>query len=120
MIAAAGGYPGPYIQGDPPISLKDPPDDSFILHAGTKGSTNLKGHHDGQLTLQPLSTDGAHSHASQPTRLSESLTTSGGRVIAATSIAVILEAAILQVYKGISTIPFGNIYIMKNTGDRGL
>lgn len=123
VVAAAGGYPGPYVRGDT-ITLEVPPDDTFIFHAGTTGPTILKSHDDGQpamrAVLQPLSRHGAHSHAPRATRPSESLTTSGGRVIAATSTAGTLEAAISQAYKGISTIHFENMYFRRDIGNRGL
>ena len=123
VVAAAGGYPGPYVQGDT-ITLEDPPDDTFIFHAGTKEPTVLAGHNDEQpamrAALQPLSTHAAHSHAPRATRPSESLTTSGGRVIAATSTACTLEAAISLAYKGISTIHFKNMHFRRDIGSRGL
>ena len=90
VVAAAGGYPGAYVRGDS-ITLKDPPADTYIFHAGTTA-----------------------------TRSSESLTTSGGRVIAATSTAANLEAAISQAYKGMSTIYFNNMHFRKDIGHRGL
>ncbi len=119
VVVAAGGYPGPYVRGDT-ITLGDPPDDTFIFHAGTKGPITTKIHSEGHSALQPLSTHGAHSHAPLGIRSSESLTTSGGRVIAATSIADTLEAAISQAYKGISTIHFDSMHFRKDIGKRGL
>lgn len=90
VVAAAGGYPGAYVRGDS-IALEEPPADTYIFHAGTMA-----------------------------TRSSESLTTSGGRVIAATSTAADLEAAISQAYKGMSTIHFNNMHFRKDIGHRGL
>lgn len=119
VVASAGGYPGPYVRGDP-ITLRSPPDDTFIFHAGTRGPTISENQDGGQSTLQPLSTQGAHSHAPHATRRSESLTTSGGRVIAATSIADTLKAAISAAYKGVSTIHFDNMHYRKDIGHRGL
>ena len=119
VVAAAGGYPGPYVRGDN-ITLEDPPDDTFIFHAGTKGPTVSKNRDDGQPGLQLLSTHGTHSHVLHAAYSSESLTTSGGRVIAATSTADTLKAAILQAYKGISTIHFDSMHFRKDIGNRGL
>lgn len=34
VVAAAGGYPGPYVRGDE-ITLELPPNDTIIFHAGT-------------------------------------------------------------------------------------
>lgn len=34
VVAAAGGYPGPYVRGDR-ITLETPPNDTMIFHAGT-------------------------------------------------------------------------------------
>ena len=119
VVAAAGGYPGPYVRGDT-ITLDDPPDDTFIFHAGTQAITLLNNRDDGQPALQPLGTHSAHSHAPHTSRPSERLTTSGGRVIAATSTADNLEAAISQAYMGISTIHFDNMYFRKDIGNRGL
>lgn len=119
VVAAAGGYPGPYVRGDP-ITLENPPNDTFIFHAGTKGPTTSKGDDEGQSILQPLTTHGAHSHRPHATHRSESLTTSGGRVIAATSTASTLEAAIAAAYKGMSTIRFDNMHFRKDIGNRGL
>lgn len=90
VVAAAGGYPGAYVRGDS-ITLEDLPADTYIFHAGTTA-----------------------------TRSSKSLTTSGGRVIAATSTAANLEAAISQAYKGMSTIHFNNMHFRKDIGHRGL
>ncbi len=119
VVAAAGGYPSAYVRGDT-ITLEKPPDDTHIFHAGTKGPTSLKSREEGQPALQPLSAHGAHSHASHAVRPSESLITSGGRVIAATSVADTLEAAISRAYKGMSTIHFDNMHFRKDIGHRGL
>ena len=119
VVLSAGGYPGPYIRGDT-ITLQNPPDDTFIFHAGTTGPTFSKTRDNGQPALQLLSTHGDHSHAPLAIRPSESLTTSGGRVIAATSTADTLEAAISQAYKGISTIHFDNMHFRTDIGKRGL
>ena len=119
VVVAAGGYPGPYVRGDT-ITLQDSPDDTLIFHAGTRGPTVPKVNDDEQPALQPLSVHGAHSHAPHAIRPSKSLTTSGGRVIAATSTADTLEAAILQAYKGVSTIHIDNMHFRKDIGNRGL
>ncbi|KAL9075142.1 MAG: hypothetical protein Q9161_001828 [Pseudevernia consocians] len=119
VVTAAGGYPGPRVRGDT-ITLRDPPDDNILFHAGTKGPTATKRHDDKQHALQPLSTHGAHSLTPLATHPSESLTTSGGRVITATSKADTLEAAVSQAYKGMSTMHLDNIYFRKDIGKRGL
>ena len=119
VVTAAGGYPGPRFRSDT-ITLRDPPDDNILFHAGTKGSTATKRHDDKQHALQPLSTHGAHSLTPLATHLSESLTTSGGRVITATSKADTLEAAVSQAYKGMSTMHIDNISFRKDIGKRGL
>ena len=118
VVTAAGGYPVPHVRGDT-ITLRDPPDDNILFHAGTKGPTATKRHDDKQHALQPLSTHGAHSLTPLATHPSESLTTSGGRVITATSKADTLEAAVSQAYKGMSTMHIDNIYFRKDIGKRG-
>ena len=92
VVAAAGGYPGPYVRGDA-ITI-DPPRDvemsgQVIFHAGTA-----------------LSSDG--------------LKTAGGRVIAATSTAVSLEKAISAAYTLMSTIRFQNMHFRTDIGRRAL
>jgi phosphoribosylamine--glycine ligase/phosphoribosylformylglycinamidine cyclo-ligase len=88
VVAAAGGYPGPYARGDI-ITLKPPPSDIMIFHAGTALA-------------------------------SQDLTTSGGRVIAATSTAATLDAAVMLAYTGISTIHFPNMHHRTDIGHRAL
>ena len=119
VVAAAGGYPDAYVRGDN-ITLEDPPEDTFIFHAGTKGPASSKTHDHGQIALHPPDSYGAHSHTPHAPQPFKSLTTSGGRVIAATSTADTLEAAISQAYKGISTINFNNMHFRRDIGHRGL
>ena len=119
VVAAAGGYPGAYVRGDT-ITLKDPPDNTFIFHAGTTGPSISTSRDDGKPASQNLGTYGVHVHAGSAARSSESLITSGGRVIAATSTADTLEAAISQAYKGLSTIHFNGMHFRKDIGHRGL
>ena len=92
VVAAAGGYPGPYVRGDT-ITI-DPPRDveisgQVIFHAGTA-----------------LSSDG--------------LKTAGGRVIAATSVAASLENAISAANALMSTIRFQNMHFRTDIGRRAL
>lgn len=54
------------------------------------------------------------------TKDSVPLSTAGGRVIAATSTAESLEAAIDKAYEGIDTIHFANMHYRKDIGKRGL
>lgn len=99
VVAAAGGYPGPYVRGDT-IELTAPPADTLIFHAGTKGPTLTQTQtdgkpalqplynngqaavpplqNDGQKPLQPLHTHGIHIHSSHNFGSSKVLTTSGG------------------------------------------
>lgn len=98
VVASAGGYPGPFVRGDE-ITLDDPPADALIFHAGTKGSTGPKAQNDAQTAT---------------------LITSGGRVIAATSTAKSLEAAINQAYRGMATIRFANMHYREDIGNKGL
>ena len=119
VVAAAGGYPGPYVRGDP-INLDPPPADTHIFHAGTKAPTPRKEQLNSQPSLQPLHTHGDHSHGSRDTSSPQTLTTSGGRVIAATSTGKTLEAAISQAYEGISSISFPNMHFRRDIGKRSL
>ena len=119
VVATAGGYPGAYVRGDV-ITLEDPPNDTFIFHAGTMRPCMSSRHGEGQSVLQSLSTHGAPVQPPHTTRSSEGLTTSGGRVIAATATANTLESAISQAYKGISFIHFDNMHFRKDIGHRGL
>ena len=106
VVASAGGYPGPYVRGDE-ITITSPPPDTYIFHAGTNPPTAIEAEH-----------DSAHSVPSQ--NPSTSLTTSGGRVIAATSTNRDLAKAISQAYDGISTIEFANMHYRKDIGKTGL
>jgi len=86
VVAAAGGYPGPYIRGDI-ITLDPAQDETLVFHAGTSSV-------DGQLT------------------------TSGGRVIAATAAGDSLEEAVRRAYKGMNTIHFDKMYYRKDIAHR--
>ena len=119
VVAAAGGYPGPYVRGDT-ITLRPPPASTHIFHAGTKAPTPRNEDVGAQPLLQPLHAHGNHSHESGSTSSSQSLTTSGGRVIAATSTGKTLEAAVSQAYEGISSIQFPNMHFRRDIGKRGL
>lgn len=119
VVASAGGYPGPYVRGDR-ISLRSPPPDTNIFHAGTKGPAPDKTKYEGPPSLQPLTSEGGHFHGSQGIKSSDNLTTSGGRVIAATSTGRTLQDAINQAYKGISTIQFANMHYRTDIGKKGL
>lgn len=93
VVAAAGGYPGPYVRGDD-INIDSGNKDvksseQAIFHAGTV----LSG---------------------------ETLKTEGGRVIAATSTATSLEKAISAAYTLISTINFQNMHYRTDIGRRAL
>lgn len=106
VFAAAGGYPGPYPRGDT-ITLDRSPN-SFESQRN-KSSTREN----------VVSSDNIIFHAG--TSLSEdSLKTSGGRVIAATSTASTLEAAISAAYALMSTIHFPNMHYRTDIGRRPL
>ena len=119
VVAAAGGYPGPYVRGDT-ITLRPPPASTHIFHAGTKAPTPRNEDVGAQPLFQPLHAHGNHSHESGSTGSSQSLTTSGGRVIAATSTGKTLEAAVSQAYEGISSIQFPNMHFRRDIGKRSL
>lgn len=119
VVAAAGGYPGPYVRGDT-ITLDPPPASTHIFHAGTKAPTPRNEDVGGQPPLQTLHAHGSHSHRSRDTSSSQTLTTAGGRVIAATSTGKTLEAAISQAYEGISSIRFSNMHFRRDIGKRSL
>ena len=119
VVAAAGGYPGPYVRGDA-ITLRTPPDSTHIFHAGTKGPAPAKEEDNEQSSPQPLRMHSANSHTSPNLSSSNALSTSGGRVIAATSTGNTLEAAISQAYKGLSTITFANMHFRRDIGQRSL
>ena len=119
VVAAAGGYPGPYVRGDT-ITLRPPPASTHIFHAGTKAPTPRNEDAGAQPPLQPLHAHGNHSYESGSTSSSQSLTTSGGRVIAATSTGKTLEAAVSQAYEGISSIQFPNMHFRRDIGKRSL
>ena len=72
-----------------------------------------------EITLNQTPSDTLIFHAGT-TLANESLRTSGGRVIAATSTATTLSEAIKCAYTGISTIHFSNMHYRKDIGHRGL
>ena len=119
VVAAAGGYPGPYVQGDT-IILKAPPADTVIFHAGTKAHTIQVSQSGEHVSLDESRTYGIRDPISNNARPSNSLTTSGGRVIAATSTGTSLEAAISQAYKGIASIDWPNMHYRRDIGYRAL
>lgn len=96
VVAAAGGYPGSYPRGDT-ITLGD--SSVLTLNQGDKASNR---HH-----VAP--SDNVIFHAGT-TLSKDTLRTSGGRVIAATSTAATLEAAISEAYRLMSTIHFPNMH----------
>jgi len=114
VVAAAAGYPGKYVVTGETVTLEPPPTDTHIFHAGTKAPAASKGQNTEEPALQPLY--GAHTHV----RASHDLTTCGGRVIAATSTAGTLEAAVSQAYKGMSTIRFNGMQFRKDIAHRAL
>jgi phosphoribosylamine--glycine ligase/phosphoribosylformylglycinamidine cyclo-ligase len=106
VVAAAGGYPGPYPRGDS-ISLDRFPDSLEKQRNKSSACETM------------VSSDNIIFHAG--TSLSEdSLKTSGGRVIAATSTAATLEAAISAAYALMSTIHFPNMHYRTDIGHRAL
>ncbi|KAF1974537.1 phosphoribosylamine-glycine ligase [Bimuria novae-zelandiae CBS 107.79] len=91
VVVAAGGYPGSYKKGT--VMRLDPvPEeiDTVLFHAGTS-----------------LSSD-------------NTLTTSGGRVIASTAIAETLEQAVAKAYKGVESIHFEGMQFRKDIAGRAL
>lgn len=106
VVAAAGGYPGPYPCGDT-ITLDRFPD-------------SLENQENKSLTHEPVaSSDNIIFHAGSSFS-NHSLKTSGGRVIAATSTAATLEAAISAAYVLMSTIHFPNMHYRTDIGRRAL
>ncbi|KAK4692984.1 phosphoribosylamine---glycine ligase, partial [Lecanoromycetidae sp. Uapishka_2] len=114
VVASAAGYPGKQMVIGEVIKLEGPPADTQIFHAGTKGPTATKVQDSAIPPLQPLY--GAHDHI----RSSHDLRTSGGRVIAATSTANSLKAAVSRAYKGMSTIQFNGMHFRKDIAHRAL
>ena len=104
VVASAAGYPGKQMVTGEIITMKSPSDGCHIFHAGTKAPTSSSAPHSGAIPLQPLY--GAHSHEQG----SSELTTCGGRVIAATSIASSLKTAITLAYEGMSNIHFNGMH----------
>lgn len=90
VVASAGGYPGKYDR-DLAISLGSTPANTTIFHAGT--SVDLD---------------------------SGKLTSTGGRVIAATSTASTLEQALSRAYAGVSSISFPNMHFRTDIGRRAI
>lgn len=116
IVATAAGYPGKQMVTGEVITLETPPADTNIFHAGTKAPASPESQNSEKPCLQPLY--GAHTHLHG--HASRNLTTSGGRVIAATSTAGTLEAAVSQAYKGMSTIHFNGMHFRKDIAHRAL
>lgn len=114
VVASAAGYPGKQMVTGEVITLKTPLPDTHIFHAGTKAPVVPKSQSIKEPSLQPLY--GPHMHENT----SRDLTTSGGRVIAATSIADTLEAAVSKAYSGMSTIQFNGMHFRKDIAHRAL
>ena len=119
VVASAGGYPESYKSKDT-ITLQSPPPDTHIFHAGTVRSANIENGIDVPLPSQPSASQNNHLHPPVGASLMESLTTSGGRVIAANSTGKTLQDAITQAYKGMSTIHFADMHYRKDIGKKGL
>ncbi len=114
VVASAAGYPGKQMVTGEVITLDNPPAETHIFHAGTKAPTTSKAQNSEQPSLQALYGALTHGHASRD------LTTSGGRVIAATSTAGTLEAAVALAYEGMSTIHFNGMHFRKDIAHRAL
>ncbi|KAL8728841.1 MAG: hypothetical protein Q9181_005205 [Wetmoreana brouardii] len=106
VVAAAGGYPGSYHRGDT-ITLDRFADPTASQQDSSTSRKNV------------ISSDNIIFHAG--TSLSaDTLQTSGGRVIAATSTAATLEAAISNAYTLMSAIHFPNMHYRRDIGHRAL
>ena len=91
VVLASGGYPDSYSKGDPiNIPSIDPFDSTWILHAGTKRSSN------GQII------------------------TDGGRVLGVTASGRSLNEASKRVYKACKEVSFKNMYYRKDIGHQEL
>lgn len=93
VVAAAGGYPGAYLRGDT-LTIGSPPEGSV--------SPNRMIFHAGT------------------TLSGDTLKTSGGRVIAATSTAATLEDAIADAYTLMSRIHFKDMHYRTDIGQKAL
>ncbi|KAI4194217.1 MAG: hypothetical protein LQ350_007901 [Teloschistes chrysophthalmus] len=106
VVAAAGGYPGPYHSGDI-ITI-----DRFLSRTASQQDSSASRENTG-------SSDNIIFHAG--TSLSaDTWQTSGGRVIAATSTAATLKDAISNAYTLMSTIHFPNMHYRRDIGHRAL
>ena len=119
VVASARGYPDTYDRKDK-ITLQSPPPDTHIFHAGTKSSAIVQNGIDVPPSSQSIDSHNDHLHKPHGTTGTETLTTSGGRVIAANSTSRTLQDAISQAYKGMSTIHFANMHYRKDIGKKGL
>lgn len=89
VVMAAGGYPESYAKGDEiTINSSNLPNNTYIFHAGTKLDSNGK------------------------------VVTSGGRVIASTSISNKLEDAVKNAYLGVDCVSFNGKYNRKDIAYR--
>lgn len=89
VVMAAGGYPESYAKGDEiTINSSNLPNNTYIFHAGTKLDSNGK------------------------------VVTSGGRVIASTSISNKLEDAVKHAYLGVDCVSFNGKYNRKDIAYR--
>ncbi|KAL8696558.1 MAG: hypothetical protein Q9201_007601 [Fulgogasparrea decipioides] len=106
VVAAAGGYPGSCHRGDT-ITLDRFPDPTASQQDSSANRENVN------------SSDNIIFHAGTSFS-ADTLQTSGGRVIAATSTAATLEAAISNAYTLMSTIHFPNMHYRRDIGHRAL
>ena len=119
VVASASGYPGPYTRGDE-ITLDNLPSDTYVFHAGTKTSSTAKVDREASCHVESPSAKTGQSPKSKTDTSSNVLTTSGGRVIAATSCSKTLQEAISQAYTGIKCIHYRGMYYRSDIGKKGL
>ncbi len=91
VVAAAGGYPGDYAQGDVISGLDENAEsaNTFVFHAGTKFRN-------------------------------DDVVTAGGRVLSVTGIGPDLQTALERAYRGIAPIHFQGMHYRKDIGARAL
>ena len=119
VVAAAEGYPGNYVRGEP-ITFEEPPRNTLIFHAGTKAKAPTDAAESKQRSLQLLHAAQNHASTNGSDGHPQALTTSGGRVIAATASASTLQDAVTLAYQAMSTIRFNGMYFRKDIAQKGL